>query len=175
MTSLTQALLVLAVTVAIDGVGVRRNQLVYEDARQVHHAPSAATLWPPHAGRWLIAWTWSTGSPRRVHAGNLALHVVDGALVGRLAWQLGLGEAWWIAAAIVWAHPLASEAVLYGAGGRGELLAALGILIACVSIGGKRLDDENGGPRGGVACDAGHEAMPDKRVTFLTWMASLVE
>lgn len=69
----------------------------------------------------------------RRHLHNVLLHLVVGLGVGLLAWQVT--GVWRVLPVLVfWWCPIQTEAVAYLAG-RSEAIAALGILIACLSIG----------------------------------------
>lgn len=124
-------MVILAVVTTSAYASVARNGFVYDDVRLKPGLPARADISLVRPGRWLVSATWST-DPVRVHLENVGLHLVNGALVGGLAAALGL-TSWWIAAGLMWLHPLNSEAVAYGAA-RTELLTALGILIGCVSV-----------------------------------------
>lgn len=67
---------------------------------------------------------------RTAHLCSVGLHVVNGALVGVLAAELG-GAAW-IAAGLFWLHPLNVEAVAYAAE-QSELMSAFGLLLAIIA------------------------------------------
>lgn len=108
---------------------------VYEDERvfrgvteapAVPLAPSRAlTAWTYH-----LTWRWAGGTPALFHAGNVALHLVNGALVFALAQALVPGAA--LAAAFVFLlHPLSSSATAYLTG-RSDLLMTTGVLLALV-------------------------------------------
>ena len=98
---------------------------VYEDVRVV--ADGGMSTRP------VQSWTWPlTSSPQAAHGLNLALHVIVSALAGCLAFRLGLSrQASWFVGALILLQPVAVESVAYAAS-RGELMAALGILSACL-------------------------------------------
>lgn len=101
---------------------------VYED-RQWRDLAAADSWWRP-----LSVWTWQLAdTPVMAHALNLALHLVVAVLTGYLAGALGASVvASWAATAWLALHPLAVESVAY-ATGRAELLAAIGVLGACLA------------------------------------------
>lgn len=100
---------------------------VYED-RAYRDAVAAGSSWRP-----LTLWTWALApTPISAHALNLGLHLVVAALLGWLVLMLGSSHlAGWAATAIFAVHPLTVEAVAY-ASGRAELLAAIGVILACL-------------------------------------------
>ena len=108
---------------------------VYEDEhwfRSVTEAPTvplapsrALTAWSYH-----LTWQMAGGVPALYHAGNVALHLVNGALVYALATALVPG-AGLLAAGVFLLHPLSSSAVAYLAG-RSDLLMTTWILLALV-------------------------------------------
>lgn len=98
---------------------------VFEDAK----ALQAAVVWEL-PGRGLTQWAWSlTPSPDVAHAVNVALHLVNGALVCAVASQLVTPLVAVSAAGVFLLHPLNSEAVAYVTG-RGDLLVTLFTLLA---------------------------------------------
>lgn len=113
----------------IYGAHVRQAGWVYEDP----HMLLATTGWGP---RLLTRASWAVvRSPVLAHALNLALHGLVAGLAALLAWRLTRA---WLAAVVaglgLLVHPVAVETVAYAAGGRGELLAAVGIVGACVAV-----------------------------------------
>lgn len=102
---------------------------VYEDA-----------LWTTGAQSWLgprglsVA-TWGlTPTPQAAHALSLALYAGLLGLVWAFARQLGISRLGAYAiAALLAVHPIASEAVAYAAS-RAELLAAIGVIGACLVV-----------------------------------------
>lgn len=112
---------------------VRTAGFVYED----EHFATAQELQPHPAFGWrrgLTRWAWSLApTPPRAHALSLGLHMIVALLVGLLMWRLSGSHAAALAAAALFAlHPLTIEAFAYAAE-RGELIAAIGVLIACLS------------------------------------------
>lgn len=121
--------------------GHRTAGFVYEDARwQDAYGPGRQA--PVGVGsRPLMRWSWwlqaqVAPSPFAFHAVSLGLHVVASALVGALAWRLGCSAAAsWVAASVFLLNITQVEAVAYAAG-RADILAAIGVLAACVSLAG---------------------------------------
>ncbi len=73
---------------------------------------------------WWLNWRLGGFAPFGYHAGNVLLHALNTALVLRLCQRLGLGRAFAIGAALLFAlHPLAAEPVSWVTG-RKDLLAA---------------------------------------------------
>lgn len=77
------------------------------------------------------------GQPWAFHADNLALHLVNGALVGVIAANLLVPPAGWVAATMFLLHPLNSEAVAYGAGRTEVLSTCFALLTLLLLIKGK--------------------------------------
>lgn len=77
--------------------------------------------------RHLTAWTFYVmpEDARIAHASNLAIHVLNAALLALLIQSLGWNG--WMVGSIFLLHPLASQAVAY-ASGRSEMLAATAVL-----------------------------------------------
>ena len=110
-------------------------QWVYEDAawRPLLSA-SMSTWWRPRGGTRLLWWVQGqlTREPWLVHGVSLAMHVVVAWLTVLLMRRLGLSRsAQAVAAVIVTLHPLSVETVAYAAQ-QSELVAAIGVLTACV-------------------------------------------
>lgn len=107
-------------------------QFVYEDATMV----SSIGL-EPLGPRWLTRSLWSLQwsafpSPQVFHAVSLALHALNAVLATVLARRLGLGwPAAQVAGLILFGHRLGVESVAYAAQ-QGELIAAAGVLTACI-------------------------------------------
>lgn len=106
---------------------------VYEDrsTAQAIGATHQPSVWPSR--RIVTSWSYYLlaqieDTPQMQHAGNLAIHLLNGALAGGIAWWLGL-SGWWLVAGIVLVHPLNTQAVAYAAN-RADLLMALGALSA---------------------------------------------
>lgn len=136
------ALALILVTAAAIYAPVLEAPFVYEDSAAV--SPVAPSLRSEGTGRFLpsrqlTVWSYTVTSalvwlePRWFHAGNLAVHLVNGVLVYLLAAAL-VGP--WVgmasAAAFLWL-PLNSEAVAY-VSGRSDLLMTMGALIACLAV-----------------------------------------
>lgn len=106
---------------------------VYEDANW-QEAMTAPLTWMPPT-RALSMWTYrQTPDPRRAHAANIGVHLVNGMLVGAIALELfalPVAAVW--AAGLFLLHPFASEAVSYTAA-RTDLLWAFGTLLAVWSL-----------------------------------------
>ncbi len=111
-----------------------RGGFVYEDARMTD-----ACAMP---GRWVLntrpltqgTWCAQLGqSPAAFHAVNLGLHLLVTALVGGLVWTLTTNPtAALFAAAFFGLNAVGVEAVAY-LSGRSELIAAIGVLGACLA------------------------------------------
>ena len=103
---------------------------VYEDPQML--VASAAAGLP----RLLTKLTWRVASePVLAHGVNLALHGLVSAGVALLAWRLTRSRLATAVAGIgLLVQPVAVETGAYLAGGRAELLAALGIIWACVAV-----------------------------------------
>lgn len=101
---------------------------VYEDRRWVEVPIDS------YGPRALTRLTWQlTTTPFSAHAISLGLHALVSLLLGALAWSLGLSLiASWGVAGLFLLHPLTLEAVAYAAS-RTELIAAVGILGACLA------------------------------------------
>ena len=115
-------------------------QFVYEDAAVLQSvAAGAPELWHPRGLFRLLWWLQWQASPHPAlfHAVSVALHLVVMALTGVLGSRLSLTRAAVTLALIVIAwHPLTVEAVAYAAQ-QGELLAAIGVLTACIFATGR--------------------------------------
>lgn len=109
---------------------------VYEDGAVRTWATQSGGSW--FSQRSLSAWTWRlTSTPTAAHALSLALHLLLGALVGVLAWQLGvppLGA--WTAMTIWLLHPMTVELAAY-AKARADAIALVGILLAVIASSGR--------------------------------------
>jgi hypothetical protein len=107
---------------------------VYED--RYYSRPSASVVLRP--SRVLTSLTWQAqarSSDRVRHATNLAVHLVNGALVSGLAVTLGL-TGWWVAGLfLLW--PIQSEAVGYLAA-RADLLMTTGLLLTALAAARQR-------------------------------------
>lgn len=123
------------VIVAWLGVAVaclQTTQGIYEDHVQVAAAARRPIVLAPRGlARWL---TWMQvqrfgAVPWQFRAINLALAAIVSGLVGLFVQRLGLTA--WIAAGVMALHPLMIETVVT-LSGRAELLAAIGVLGACV-------------------------------------------
>lgn len=109
--------------------GVGSYGYVYEDYR-ILQAGASATQWSL-SPRALTRWLW-LADPQASHALSVGLHLVVGLLVGCLGWRLGLSRpAAVLAAGILLLHPMTVESSVY-LSSRGELIAAIGILLACL-------------------------------------------
>jgi hypothetical protein len=134
-------LALLAVTVAAYARVVWTAPFVYEDVFTL----KAGALWPTLGamldvpGRQFAALTFAlntavTGyAPVGWHAVNLALHLVNGILVWRLAARWLAWDGALVAAAVFLLHPLQTEAVSY-VSGRPELLACLWTLASVEAL-----------------------------------------
>jgi hypothetical protein len=81
----------------------------------------------------ITAWCAQMGqSPRAYHAANVALHLLVGLFVAAVVAQVTRAEAATWAAVVLWLlHPLNMETIAY-VSTRGEAIAALGVLGACL-------------------------------------------
>lgn len=115
-----------------------QSPLVYEDARLVDGAQRQMAWRDVLRLRGLSTDSWAfVQSPRASHALNLWLHVVVVGLVGLLFWRLTRDKhLTWAIALITALHPLTSETVAYAAS-RAELISAVGVLLALVSVTGQ--------------------------------------
>lgn len=126
-----------------------RGSFVYEDDRlstacedPLPTDPNAPRHWPTlssiFGGRRIIAtsWCWEVAqqhTPLTFHLVNLALHALVTGLVALLVWRVTAnGYATAAAAAFFCLNAIAVEAVAY-LSGRSELLAAAGVLGACLA------------------------------------------
>jgi hypothetical protein len=95
---------------------------------------------------WLLFWAQTTLfglDPRPFHMVSMALHGLNAALLGWLAWRLGVSR--WgalLAAAIVALHPAPFEAVVWVSAQSELLAAALLLIMAHLWIGGRRTTDD---------------------------------
>lgn len=76
---------------------------------------------------------WMGGSARQFHATSIGVHVVNVLLLYAVVSAVAGLNVGWFAAALLAVHPLGSEAVAYVAG-RGDALAATGVLIALCGV-----------------------------------------
>ena len=113
---------------------LRQAGFVYEDSVYLEPAQRPlgwAQLLAPR-GLTLLSfraqWLADGGVPRAAHALNLFLHLLCGLLVYAVSARLLTPPAALLASALFFVHPLQSETVAYLAGGRAELIAAVGIL-----------------------------------------------
>ena len=109
-------------------------QGIYEDHKVMHAAQASAapSLWQ---ARGLMRWSiWQQArfapSPLAMRVVNLALSGLVIGLVALLAFRLGLPV--WLGAAVMACHPLTVETIAM-LSGRAELIAAIGVLLACVA------------------------------------------
>lgn len=118
-------------TVAVAAIylaGVFTAGWVYEDRAWIgngyRHRPLATWVW-----------SWAT-QPTTAHTISFALHVTVGILVGLVAYRvLRIGERGaWVAATLFLVSGIGPESAAYAAQ-RGELLAAVGVLSACLCAG----------------------------------------
>lgn len=105
---------------------------VYEDDRW-HDACLVTRNYVKPRGLTLLSWCWQHEvfpSAKAFHVVDLSLHLAVSLLVGALAWRLA-GET---AGAVAWMLALLHVLAMQGAGylsNRGDLIAALGVLVAC--------------------------------------------
>lgn len=126
----------IAAVLAVYAGHVREAGFVYEDTRLVDGAQMGGPLdrsWLARP-RGISFLSWQiVQTPIAAHALNLSLHLLGIASIAALAWALSR-SAWlaFAAAAIFGLHPLSIQAVAYAAG-RAELIASLGVLLACAA------------------------------------------
>lgn len=124
------ALIGLLVLAAVVYAPLRSAPMVYEDAHYLGGNGAAPLVWHSLSGR---AATWAsfrvTPDPASAHVGNIALHLVNGALVAGLGGSLAGPWAGAFAAGVFLLHPLQVEAVAYITA-RADLLVTLFTLIA---------------------------------------------
>lgn len=109
---------------------VRQATFAYEDETYLRPATAPLTASAVLRPRGLTAVTFRAnalmgGAPRATHMTNVAIHLLVGLSVFVLALRWLPAPSAVFVSAIVWLHPLQSEAVAYVAG-RAELIAALG-------------------------------------------------
>ncbi len=106
---------------------VRSAGWVFEDGITQHYR-----------NRPLTQWTWTVVStPASSHVVNVGVSLLGAVLLVWLASRLGLSGFGLWTVGIGWLlHPINVETVAYAAS-RGELMAALGVLVACLSASGK--------------------------------------
>jgi hypothetical protein len=126
--------LVVSAIVCLTGALFRTTQGTYEDTTYVAAYQGARP--PILAFRGVSAWSlWYQMqhdlTPRAVRVWNLRLAMIASALAGAFAARLGLSG--WLTAALLVTQPLAVE-TLASMAGRGELIAAIGVLLACVAV-----------------------------------------
>lgn len=138
---MSRAVILLALLTVFTYRPLRSAEFVYEDEFAITTAPQVLTPndvepWHP---RWLTQATEQATvliagiSPFAFHAGNLALHLLNGVLLLVLARQLGWSTVGSLTALLIfWLNPLASEAVSY-ASGRTDLILCLGVLITLLA------------------------------------------
>src|SRR3990167_8583679 len=113
--------------------GVWSYGFVYEDYRALQAGVLPFVLGP----RGLSSWLWWR-DPVASHLLSLGLHVVVGGLTWLLGRRLGLSrQAAVLAAGVLLLHPMAVETSVY-LSSRTELIAAIGILLACLCATGPR-------------------------------------
>lgn len=139
MTARGWLMLVVAVVVACYFPHLLWGGWVYEDATWLGSVQEPLHLWVsrPRAlfrALWLLQASWS---PAAAHAVSLGLHLAVAALAGVLVRRLGLSpRAAVIGVIVVLVPALGVETVAYAAQ-QGELIAALGVLGACVLAAGR--------------------------------------
>lgn len=125
MTTRTACLLAVAVVAVLYGHHIAVGQWVYEDEAWL--TASITSSRPLTQATWYLV-----HSPQAAHALNVGLHLILCTLVGLLASSLGLSQGASLAAgALLLVHPLTVESVAYAAS-RAELLAAIGVVVACL-------------------------------------------
>src|SRR3990167_7320399 len=106
-------------------------QPVYEDAEALLSAQTSA----PFSQRFLTNATLRlTPTPLSARVVNLVLHLTVVLLAGVLMVRLGYAPIA-PAAVLLMLHPVATETLMY-LSGRGELIVAIGVLIACIASAG---------------------------------------
>ena len=118
-----------------------RGGLVYEDYRSADGCgivlgdsqPVLSRLGLTGRGLTRASWCWQASDPFALRVVNLGLHLTVTALVAALAWSLTRERvAAFLAAAFFGLNAVNVEAVAY-LSSRGELLAAIGVLGACLA------------------------------------------
>lgn len=143
------ALLFLLATVAAlwEFNGVRQAGFVYEDSLWtggyfIHNQQLPTPLEVLTNSRLLMPLTWDlqfrhSSSASLFHIVNLVLHLIVSILVAILAFRIGLSPfGVWIAFTVFLLNPVQMESAVY-LSGRTELLAAIGVLTACILLCGK--------------------------------------
>lgn len=111
---------------------LQTTQGTYEDHVQIAQAQHRSALLAPRGlSRWLVWYQVQRfgAVPWQFRLGNLGLSAIVIVLVGLLAHELGLSS--WIAAGVMALHPLMIETIAT-ISGRAELVAAIGVLGACL-------------------------------------------
>lgn len=136
------AVLAISLAVGYEYSTIRTAGFVYEDylwnqACQSESVSNRLTSLRsiPRSGA-ILSWCWQRhqgDTPFDFHVVNLALHLAVSFLLGVLVFQLTANEpiAWAIGGLFA-LHPLGIESAGYLAG-RGELIAALGVVLACIA------------------------------------------
>lgn len=136
MTGLAFALLI-AGLIGWEYTPALRGGFVYEDFHTVDVCADSPVRWNLDGRRLTLA-TWCAQLARQqppiaFHLVNLGLHLLVTALVGALVWTLTRSSgAAWLAAAFFGVNAVNVEAVAY-LSGRSELIAAIGVLGACLA------------------------------------------
>lgn len=122
-------LLLLAMLTVACYLATAQAQYVYEDDTwlPIVQQPLSWTVPGRSLSLWTLRLTMSQDGPHLAHGVNLAVHLLNGVLVYQIALVLASPVIAVVAAALVWLHPLHSEAVAYLAA-RSDLLATCGIL-----------------------------------------------
>lgn len=119
---------------AVSAAHLQTTQGTYEDHVQMAGfdsviAPAPTILRPRGLTRWTL---WAQGrsgtSPAGMRLSNLVLMTLVAGMTGVVAFQLGWTP--WVATGALLLHPLATE-TMATLSGRAELLAALGVVLAC--------------------------------------------
>jgi len=108
-----------------------RGPFLYEDAYHIGVHLTWIAWEAPRSFTFLTFWL--TPRPFGAHVFNLGVHLLNGLVLYVLASRLMTSISAAFATGLFWLHPIQSEAVAYITG-RGELLAATGILVALLGL-----------------------------------------
>lgn len=132
-------LLVIAAGLSYEYQGVRSAGFVYEDPFWTEACPAVIgrSLRAVPRSLALGSWCWQVARQQGAlafHLVNLGLHLVASTLLAVLIGRLiGSERVGLVVGALFAAHPLTIESAIY-LGGRGELIAGIGVLLVCLSV-----------------------------------------
>lgn len=128
------AALVATCWIAVASRLLATSQGLYEDlayVRAVQAAPPPPVLRVRGVALWSLWYqVRAQATPQDVRIWNLRCGALVGALVGLLAWRIGAPA--WIAGGLMVVHPMTLETMAMMTG-RFEVIAAIGVLLACVA------------------------------------------